>query len=147
MEWKCYSWAELTRNTLYKVMALRAAVFVVEQNCVYQDLDGKDEKAHHLLGFQDNSLVAYARLFKSGDYFKEKSFGRAVVKESHRKSGIGHQLVIESLKALDQLEKGGEVKISAQAHLENFYAQHGFKTQGAPYLEDNIPHLAMYRSS
>lgn len=128
-------------------MALRAAVFVVEQNCVYQDLDGRDEKAHHLLGFQDNDLVAYARLFKSGDYFKEKSFGRAVVKESHRNSGLGHQLVIESLKALEQLEKGGVVKISAQAHLENFYSKHGFKTQGVPYLEDDIPHLAMFKSS
>ena len=109
-------------------------VFVVEQDCVYQDIDGKDAKANHLLGYENDQLIAYSRLFKPGDYFEEYSFGRAVIKQTHRGLGLGDELVQQSIQALG-LDK--EIKISAQYHLEN-YIKNIFVSQGDTYLEDDI---------
>jgi ElaA protein len=123
---------------------LRSEVFVVEQACIYQDIDHKDPKAHHVLGVLNNQIVAYSRIFNEGDYFKEASFGRAVTSQKVRGTGVGHQLVKETLLKMEQLYPKLSIKISAQAHLQGFYNQHGFITEGAPYLEDDIPHVAMY---
>src|SRR5690606_8643878 len=122
---------------------LRSEVFVVEQDCVYQDVDGKDHKALHLLGIKNNEIVAYARLFNAGDYFNHASVGRVVVKESERKYGYGHQLMQEAHKAIKQHFKATIVKISAQTYLEKFYNTHGYQKEGEGYLEDGIPHIAM----
>ena len=118
-------------------------MFVVEQECVYQDVDGKDEQADHVLLTIDNNLVGYTRVFNENIYFKEASFGRAVVKKKHRGKGYGHLLVEKSLEHL-KANKQSPIKISAQAYLKDFYSSHGFVVKGEEYMEDGIPHFAMY---
>ncbi|MGB0367735.1 MAG: GNAT family N-acetyltransferase [Flavobacteriaceae bacterium] len=143
LDWRIYNWGELTTDILYSILALRSEVFVVEQDCVYQDIDGKDQKAKHLLGYEKDLLVAHSRLLKPGDYFDQHSFGRAVVKISHRGLGLGDELVKRSIKELGEKT---EIKISAQYHLEKFYQNNGFVSVGDTYLEDGIPHIAMFRN-
>ena len=140
MIWEVKEWAELSTNEVENIFSLRSEVFVVEQDCVYQDIDGKDQKAKHVLGKKDNEIVAYARIFKPGEYFKEASFGRAVVKKTERGKGVGDELVINCLENITE----EEIKISAQSYLKGFYGKHGFKSEGNEYLEDGIPHTAMF---
>ena len=140
MIWEVKEWAELSTREVENIFSLRSEVFVVEQDCVYQDIDGKDQKAKHVLGKKENDIVAYARIFKPGDYFKEASFGRAVVKKTERGKGVGDELVINCLENI----KEEEIKISAQSYLKGFYGKHGFKAEGNEYLEDGIPHTAMF---
>ena len=142
MIWEIKEWSELSTKEVENIFSLRSEVFVVEQDCVYQDIDGKDQKARHLLGKKNNEIIAYSRIFKPGDYFKEASFGRAVVKKSERGKGIGDELVVNSVKNIPE----HKIKISAQSYLKEFYAKHGFKAKGEEYLEDGIPHMAMYLS-
>jgi|SRR5690554_3623668 ElaA protein len=145
MEFYTKNFDQLTRNELYALLQLRSEVFVVEQDCVYQDVDGKDSKALHLLGFQDGQLLAYARLFRPGDYFAEASIGRVVVKQSARQFGYGHQLMKAAVEVVEKEFNTPTIQISAQRYLEKFYTAHGFITFGEPYLEDGIPHIAMLR--
>ena len=140
MIWEIKEWSELSIKEVESIFSLRSEVFVVEQDCVYQDIDGKDQRAKHVLGKKDNEIIAYARIFKSGDYFKEASFGRAVVKKTERKKGVGDELVINCLENI----KEEEIKISAQSYLKGFYGKHGFVAKGEEYLEDGIPHIAMF---
>ena len=140
MIWEIKEWSELSTKEVENIFSLRAEVFVVEQECAYQDIDGKDQKAKHVLGKKNNEIIAYARIFKSGDYFKEASFGRAVVKKTERGKGIGDELVVYSIKNIHE----EEIKISAQSYLKDFYGKHGFVAKGDEYLEDGIPHTAMY---
>ena len=140
MIWEVKEWAELSTSEVENIFSLRSEVFVVEQDCVYQDIDGKDHKAKHVLGKKNNEIVAYARIFKPGDYFKEASFGRAVVKKTERGKGAGDELVKNCLKNM----KDKSIKISAQSYLKKFYSSHGFKAEGEEYLEDGIPHTAMF---
>ena len=140
MIWEVKEWAELSANEVENIFSLRSEVFVVEQDCVYQDIDGKDQKAKHVLGKKDKEIVAYARIFKPGEYFKEASFGRAVVKKTERGKGVGDELVINCLENI----KEEDIKISAQSYLKGFYGKHGFKSEGKEYLEDGIPHTAMF---
>ena len=140
INWVVKKWSALTANEIYFILRLRSEVFVVEQDCVYQDIDGKDQKAKHVLGKKENDIVAYARVFKPGDYFKEASFGRAVVKKSERGKGVGDELVINCLENI----KEKKIKISAQSYLKGFYGKHGFTAKGEEYLEDGIPHTAMF---
>lgn len=144
LAWKHYKWKELHSSLLYDILELRSEVFVVEQDCIYQDIDGKDHKATHVLGFDQKQLIAYSRIFSPGDYFKEHSFGRAVIKQTHRGLGLGDALVKQSIQILGEHT---EIKISAQHHLEKFYQKHGFISRGETYLEDGIPHIAMFRNS
>ena len=143
ISWKIKTWEQLKTKELYSILKLRSKVFVVEQNCVYQDIDGKDEKGKHVLGKKNNEIIAYARIFKPGDYFKEASFGRAVVKKSERGKGVGDELVKKCLENITE----EEIKISAQSYLKGFYSSHGFLAEGDEYLEDGIPHLAMFLDS
>jgi len=136
---------ELSLEDLYKILQLRSQVFVVEQNCVYQDLDGKDDKALHLLGFKNEELVAYTRCFKPGDYFDKASIGRVIVKENFRKYGYGHEIMKASIKEIEDRFKAASIKLSAQQYLTAFYESHGFQQTGEPYLEDGIPHIAMIK--
>ncbi|MBT7319650.1 MAG: GNAT family N-acetyltransferase [Flavobacteriaceae bacterium] len=142
--WESKTWQELNKEEVHEILRIRSKVFVVEQNCVYQDIDKKDLKAIHLLGKKNKKIIAYSRLFKSGDYFfNEASFGRALVKKGFRKKGIGSMLVCESVKAIKRKEPNAKIKISAQAHLKKFYKTRGFKEKGEEYLEDGIPHISM----
>ena len=136
---------ELTTQELYDLLQLRSEVFVVEQNCVYQDVDGKDQKALHVLGIKKNKIIAYTRIFKPGDYFKNASIGRVVVNSSERKYGFGHHLMKASIEAVKTHFKVEEITISAQTYLQKFYESHGFVKVGEEYLEDDIPHIRMDR--
>lgn len=136
---------ELNTEELYKILQLRSEVFVVEQDCVYQDIDYKDQKALHIIGFKNNEVVAYTRIFKSGDYFKEASIGRVVVKASERKYGYGKVIMEASIKAVEENLKETKIHISAQEYLINFYSSLGFKQVGEGYLEDGIPHVGMLK--
>ena len=136
-------WDQLSRKEINDVFSLRSEVFVVEQECVYQDVDGKDEQGDHVLLTIDNKLVGYARVFNKNIYFEEASFGRAVVKKTYRGKGYGHLLVEKSLEHL-KANKQSPIKISAQAYLKDFYSSHGFVAKGEEYMEDGIPHTAMY---
>ena len=136
----------LQLDELYSILALRAEVFVVEQECPYQDLDGKDQKAVHLLQYSTNELVGYARML-SAQSLKLSShvLGRIVIREKFRSIGLGHALVEEAIKMMEQMWGNNSIKISAQQHLTYFYEKHNFQVIGAPYLEDGIPHIAMIR--
>ncbi|EGV43117.1 GNAT family N-acetyltransferase [Bizionia argentinensis JUB59] len=137
---------ELTTTELYQVLQLRSEVFVVEQNCVYQDIDGKDDKALHILGFKNEKLVAYTRIFKPGFYFDEASIGRVLVKENERKHQYGYDIMKASMDAVKHVYKETTIKISAQTYLNTFYTNLGFKKVGEGYLEDGIPHIVMIKN-
>ncbi|MDP3313878.1 GNAT family N-acetyltransferase [Lutibacter sp.] len=141
------SYSELTTSELYEILQLRVEVFVVEQNCVYQDVDGKDQKAIHIIGTKNNKIVAYTRIFKPRDYFSEASIGRVVVAINERKFGYGHVIMKHSIDAIKNYFDQDLIKISAQLYLKKFYESHNFIQIGEEYLEDNIPHIAMIRTT
>jgi ElaA protein len=143
LEWKIRRFQELSTAELYELLQLRSEVFVVEQNCVYQDIDGKDRKALHLIGEYDSKIVAYARLFKAGDYFDEASIGRVVVMANYRDKKWGHELMIQATRAVKVYFNTTEITISAQLYLQKFYESHGFVVTSETYLEDDIPHIQM----
>ena len=137
---------KLTTSELYDLLQLRSEIFVVEQNCVYQDIDGKDKKALHVLGYKKNKLVAYTRIFRPGDYFTEASLGRVAVLKQERSFGYGHEILKEAVQKIQSEFNTLVIKISAQTYLKFFYESHGFKKIGSEYLEDGIPHIAMIKT-
>jgi ElaA protein len=137
---------ELTLNELYDMLQLRSEVFVVEQDCVYQDIDGNDDKALHILGTKNGKMVAYTRCFGPGIYFTEAAIGRVVVEKGQRKFGYGHEIMEASIKAIQEHFHAQKIKLSAQVYLTAFYESHGFQQIGEGYLEDGIPHVAMITS-
>ena len=143
MEINTYIYNELTTNQLYNILKLRAEVFVVEQNCAYQDLDNKDNKALHLIGEINNEIIAYTRIFKKGDYFTNSSIGRDLVKKEFRKKELGKAIMEKSIEIIKKNTKEEKIEISAQKYLTKFYKDLGFKKTGKEYLEDNIPHIKM----
>lgn len=143
-EFEIKPFAALSAVEVYQILQLRSEVFVVEQNCVYQDIDGKDAKAWHVLGKADDRIVAYARLFKAGDYFDKPSIGRVVVSGEFRSLKWGHALMQAAIAACED-RFGGSIEISAQLYLKHFYEQHGFEAISETYLEDDIPHIRMLR--
>ncbi|WP_411893995.1 GNAT family N-acetyltransferase [Winogradskyella sp. A2] len=142
---KVKTFQELSTQELYDLLQLRSEVFVVEQDCVYQDVDGKDHKALHILGYKDDVLVAYTRVFQPGDYFEEASIGRVVVKESQRQHKFGYDIMNASIEAIKQKYKISKIRISAQTYLKSFYNNLGFNEVGEEYLEDGIPHINMLK--
>lgn len=147
LDFKLKSFSELSITELYDILQLRSEVFVVEQDCVYQDIDGKDEKALHLFAYKNKILVAYARLFGPGDYFKDASIGRVIIKENERKFGFGHQLMKAANTAVETHFNSTKIHLSAQQYLVKFYIAHGYKEVGEGYLEDGIPHIGMEKAS
>lgn len=146
MKVKILTFEELNITELYKLLQLRSEVFVVEQDCVYQDIDGKDQKALHVLGFELDELIAYTRIFAPGIYFEEAAIGRVIVKEGYRKKNYGHEILKASVTAIEERFKTGKIKLSAQTYLTKFYESHGFEQTGEGYLEDGIPHIAMIKN-
>ena len=142
---KIKTFKELTTQELYDVLQIRAEIFVVEQDCVYQDLDGKDHKALHVLGYKSGKIVAYTRVFKPGDYFKEASIGRVVVKENERQHKYGYAIMKASIEAIKNHCNETAIRISAQTYLRLFYGNLEFKEVGEEYLEDGIPHIHMIK--
>ncbi len=147
LQWRVLRFNEFTLDELYDLMQLRSQVFVVEQDCVYLDQDGKDKKALHVLGFKDKKICAYARLFDKGDYFDACSIGRVIVAEDERRYAYGHTLMQESIKAIKDFYGEDLIKISAQKYLKKFYESHGFLQKGEEYLEDGIPHIGMIKEN
>ena len=145
MDFKVKKFKELTTSELYEILQLRSEVFVVEQDCVYQDIDFKDQKALHVLGLKDGKIIAYTRLFDSKQYFDTPSIGRVIVKDTERKFGYGHDLIKASIQAIVNNYEKKIITISAQTYLQKFYESHGFKQVGEGYLEDGIPHIKMVR--
>ncbi|MDC6350657.1 GNAT family N-acetyltransferase [Zeaxanthinibacter sp. PT1] len=145
MNIKVKTFRELELQELYDLLALRCRVFVVEQDCPYQDPDGKDHKAWHVLGYKNDDLVAYTRVFKPGDYFEECSIGRVVVAREERKYGFGKDIMQASIDFV--YEKFGpiDISLSAQKYLLKFYRDLGFRERGEEYLEDGIPHMSMVK--
>lgn len=146
VKWEIKRFKALLAVELYELLQLRSEVFVVEQNCVYQDIDGKDSKALHLIGEFDGKIVAYARLFQPNDYFKNASIGRVVVDKHFRDKKIGHDLMRQAIAGIRQHFNETKITISAQLYLQRFYESHGFVTIGETYLEDDIPHIEMLRN-
>lgn len=146
IEWRYLAFDELTAAELYAVLQLRSEVFVVEQACLFQDMDGADAQAMHLLGSLQGTLVAYARCFEAGIKFAEASIGRIVISPGLRGSGAGHALVEKAIACLSLPADAPAIRIGAQSRLNGFYRQHGFETSGPAYLEDGIVHIEMLRS-
>ena len=143
LEFKIKRFKELSLTELYSILQLRSEVFVVEQNCVYQDLDGKDNKALHVIGYCNDEIVAYTRLFDQGYYFEEASIGRVVVSPKYRDKKWGFQLMQVSIKAVNEHFRTTKITISAQQYLTKFYQSLGFVQTSEMYLEDDIPHIQM----
>lgn len=143
IQFKIKSFEELTLIELYAILKLRSIVFVVEQNCVYQDIDDKDFKALHLIGECNNKIIAYSRLFKPDDYFDLACIGRVVIDPDYRDKKWGHLLVQEGINGILKHYNESKIKISAQLYLKKFYETNGFVAQGEVYLEDDIEHIEM----
>ncbi len=137
------SFEALTKQELYKVLQLRNQVFVLEQHCIYLDLDGKDQKALHVLGYKNEELIAYTRIFKPADYAKEASIGRVLVVKNERKHNYGKQIMEAFIMDIKGHFKTSVIQISAQCYLRRFYGDLGFSEFGEEYLEDDIPHIGM----
>ena len=145
IKWKEQAFHELNTKELYEISRVRSEVFVVEQEILYNDFDRKDYKAIHLSGFIEEELVAYARIFDKGDYYKDHpGFGRVAVIEKERGKGFGKELVRLCIGVCEKNFDNQEIKISAQAYLEKFYIDLGFERRGEEYMEDGIPHYAMF---
>lgn len=135
--------SELTLDELYDILQLRAAIFAVEQNCVYNDLDGLDKNATHQFLKKNGKIVAYSRLLKQGTRFPDYSIGRVVIKESERGTGLGIEMMNEAKSFILNEWKAERIKISAQKYLRAFYEGLGFEIVTQEYLEDGIPHFGM----
>ena len=138
-----FKYQDLGLDRLYEILKLRSEVFVVEQKCAYQDLDNKDEKALHLVGEENNKIIAYTRIFKKGDFFKYSSIGRVLVKKDYRNKNYGRKIMKSSIDRLKKDPKEEKIELSAQKYLLKFYSELGFEKVGEEYLEDNIPHVKM----
>ena len=134
---------EMSNHEIYEVLRLRAEVFVVEQKCVYQDLDRLDECSVHLMGLLANELVSYLRITPPGTRFKEASFGRVVTAKAFREKGYSSKLLSNGFQLVDSLYQSKSVRISAQVYLEGYYGSFGFKRVSDVYLEDGIEHVEM----
>ena len=143
MKFEFKHFSELTTDELYDIMRLRSEIFVVEQDCVYNDLDGHDKEAVHLFLRKGGEIVAYSRLLKPGSRFSNYSIGRVVVKESERGTGLGIQMMEAAKAYILQEWKADKIKISAQKYLQKFYEDLGFVVVTEEYLEDGIPHFGM----
>jgi ElaA protein len=145
IDWRFSAFEGLSPREIHDLYRLRAEVFVVEQDCAFQDLDGADPACHHLLGKRYGDLVAYCRIAPPGLKFTEPSIGRVIVPEGLRGTGLGRVLMQEALRRTAELWPGVPIRIGAQLRLENFYASLGFATDSEPYDEDGIPHIEMLR--
>jgi len=151
LKWQCQPFNQLSVNEWHDIIRLRIAVFVVEQDCIYQDLDGKDLKAWHLMGWQVKtdhpSLWAYSRLLPVGlAYPDAASIGRIITSAAARGKGLGHALMKASIEQICQIHGQCTIRISAQHHLMGFYKKWNFQAVGEPYQEDGILHIEMLKN-
>ena len=149
-EWQWHSFNALTGADVYAMLALRQQVFILEQQCLYADIDHNDQHAHHLFGWRtidgQRRLAAYLRCLAPGVTYEEVSLGRVLTAPEARGGGMGRALLAEGLALAERLYPGQAIRIGAQQHLQRFYASYGFDTVAAPYNEDGILHIDMLRS-
>lgn len=145
IQWLLKKFEELTPHQLYAILQLRNEVFVVEQNCVFQDADDKDQNSCHLMGFAESRLIAYTRIVSPGEIYDQPSIGRVVSSPSVRKSGVGKELMQQSIAAVYLLFGKQPIKIGAQLYLKKFYNSFGFEQVSEIYLEDGIEHIYMIK--
>jgi ElaA protein len=145
MHWSLKSFSELAPLELYAILQLRNDVFVVEQQCIFQDADNKDQPSFHLMGWKQEQLVAYSRLLPPGIAYNESSIGRVVTARSARKDGIGRILMERSIRECESLFGHAPIRIGAQFYLKKFYTSFGFSQSSEIYLEDGIEHIEMLR--
>lgn len=148
--WQWARFSDLSPSQLYEILRVRQEVFTVEQDCAYQDADGKDRSAWHLAGWSDDSespaLLAYLRVVYPGKKYAEPSIGRVLTAASTRGSGLGRELMRRAMESIGREYPDTPIRISAQQHLERFYGEFGFERVSDPYDEDGIPHIEMLRS-
>jgi ElaA protein len=145
IEWKIKAFEALSVNELYDILQLRSRIFVVEQNCVYLDIDGKDKVALHLFGVYEGKIVAHARLFKSGISFDNASIGRVTVDPDYRDRKWGYELMKEAIAGILEHYDESKITIGGQLYLKKFYESLGFVQTSEMYLEDDIPHIEMVK--
>lgn len=147
MNWSVIPYSDLSLDDFHDILSLRVEVFVVEQDCVYQEVDGKDKASFHLIGKdEDNNILAYSRILPGGISYDEPSIGRVVVSKRSRNKGLGRVMMNECLNFMYKEFPGQSIRISAQTYLKKFYEEIGFQDTGKSYLEDGIPHLEMLLS-
>ena len=148
IDWLCKHHGDLSKEQLYSILQLRTEVFVVEQKCPYQEVDGRDLEGDtcHLMGWRDDRLVAYLRLLDPESQGGDVVIGRVVIAPEARGQGLGHALMSEALKQAGKLWPEVPIYLSAQAHLQAYYGRYGFEVVGEVYLEDDIPHIGMRKS-
>jgi ElaA protein len=145
IHWTLKKFEDLTPYQLYAILQLRNAVFVVEQNCVFQDADDNDQDSYHFMGFKGNKLIAYSRLVPSGKVYEQVSIGRVVTSPTVRRSGAGKELMEQSIDAVYTLFGIQPIKIGAQLYLKQFYCLFGFDQASSVYIEDGIEHIYMIK--
>ncbi|WP_332764636.1 GNAT family N-acetyltransferase [Pseudomonas koreensis] len=148
IEWICKHHSDLGKEQLYALLKLRSEVFVVEQKCAYPDLDGQDldGDTHHLMGWENDQLVAYLRLLDPQSQGGDVVIGRVVTAPAGRGKGLGHRMMEQALKQAEKHWPQVPIYLSAQAHLQGYYGKYGFVVAGEEYLEDDIPHIGMRRA-
>ena len=147
LTWRVKHLKDMTPYELHDSLKLRADVFVLEQTCLFPDIDGKDDQALHVLGYENDQLVAYTRIFDKGLYFPMASLGRVVVAQNKRGKNYGHELLNVTLRSLYDAYGKQPIHISAQCEFTGFYESHGFIATGEEYLEDGIPHIGMEKEA
>jgi len=145
IQWINKNFDELSVHELYAILRLRSEVFVVEQNCVFQDMDNKDQSSWHLMGWENNGLVAYTRLIPPGVSYPSTSIGRVITSQAARGTGTGKLLMEKSIEEAKRLFGNVPIKIGAQLYLKEFYNSFGFKQSSDIYDEDGIDHIEMIR--
>ncbi|MBH2005498.1 MAG: GNAT family N-acetyltransferase [Sphingobacteriia bacterium] len=143
IQWVIKAFEELTPHELYSIIRLRNEVFVVEQQCIFQDADNKDQESYHLMYCQDDQLIAYCRLLPPGLAYNEMSIGRVVSSPAARRTGAGRELISMAIEQCYKYFGRGPIRIGAQLYLKKFYASFGFVETGEVYLEDGIEHVEM----
>ena len=143
MDWYIKKFEQLSLDELYDILKMRSEIFVVEQECVYLDVDGKDKNVFHLFLKENKKILAYCRILPRGIAYEEASIGRVIVNKNFRKEKLGETLMIKAISYLKDVLKEKEIKIQAQAYLRSFYKKFGFQEISEEYLEDGIPHIDM----
>ena len=145
--WRCAHFDQLSAREFHDILQARAAVFVVEQDCAFQDVDGADPACEHLVGRDDGKIVAYCRLVPPGIKYPEPSIGRVITAKSARRTGAGRALMAMAVERVEALWPGHRIRIGAQQYLERFYGGYGFVQSSDPYDEDGIRHIEMIREA
>ncbi|SIN99271.1 ElaA protein [Carnobacterium alterfunditum] len=143
MEWKIKTFNELSNDELYEIIKLRSEVFVIEQQCIYEECDGKDKKAYHLFGEEDGEILVYLRILEKGVSFNEVSIGRVLVNKKYRSKGLAKKMMSRAIAFIEDNLNEKVIRISAQEYLLEFYSSLGFVKVSQVYLEDGIPHMEM----